>query len=61
MGNSYYEKEESRSYSFAQLLSLQTQYLQYTGSFTTRMGNLSSAFEKADSQWKQIFKCRLEI
>jgi hypothetical protein len=24
------------------------------------MGNLSSAFEKADSQWEQTFKCRLE-
>jgi hypothetical protein len=24
------------------------------------MGNFSSAFEKADSQWEQIFKCRLE-
>jgi hypothetical protein len=32
---------------------------EYTGSSTTRLGNLSSAFEKADSQWKQIFKCRL--
>jgi hypothetical protein len=26
-----------------------------------RMGNLSSAFEKADSQWEQIFKCRLSL
>jgi hypothetical protein len=24
------------------------------------MGNLSSAFEKADSPWEQTFKCRLE-
>jgi hypothetical protein len=24
-----------------------------------RMGTLSSALEKADSQWEQIFKCRL--
>jgi hypothetical protein len=26
-----------------------------------RMGNFSSAFKKADSQWEQILKCRLEI
>jgi hypothetical protein len=32
-----------------------------TGGSTKRMGNLSSAFEKADSQWKQIFKFLLEL
>jgi hypothetical protein len=32
-----------------------------TGDFTTRIGNLSSAFKKAENQWKQKFKCRLEI
>jgi hypothetical protein len=26
-----------------------------------RFSNLSSAFEKADRQWEQILKCRLEI
>jgi hypothetical protein len=31
-----------------------------TGGSTMRTGNLSSAFEKANSQWEQIFKCRLE-
>ncbi len=30
-----------------------------TGGSTKRMGNLSSAFEKAFSQREQIFKCRL--
>jgi hypothetical protein len=30
------------------------------GGFTKRMGNLNSAFKKADSQWEQIFICRLE-
>jgi hypothetical protein len=28
--------------------------------YTKRMEKSSSAFEKADSQWEQIFKCRLE-
>jgi len=27
-----------------------------TGGSTKRMGNLSSAFEKADSQWEQIIQ-----
>jgi hypothetical protein len=31
-----------------------------TGSFTEKMGNLSSSSEEANSQWEQIFKCRLE-
>ncbi len=31
-----------------------------TGGSVKRMGNLSSAFEKANSQWEQTFKCRLE-
>jgi hypothetical protein len=30
------------------------------GGSTKRMEKSSSAFEKADSQWEQIFKCRLE-
>jgi hypothetical protein len=34
--------------------------MDHTGGSSTRMGNLSSAFEKADSQWEQMFKCRLE-
>jgi hypothetical protein len=32
-----------------------------TGGFTKRTGNLSSALEKADSQWEQIFKCKEAI
>ncbi len=31
-----------------------------TGGFKERMGNLNSAFGQADSQWEQIFKCRLD-
>ncbi len=31
-----------------------------TGGSTKRTGNLSSAFEKADSQCELTFKCRLE-
>jgi hypothetical protein len=32
-----------------------------TGGSTKRMGNLSSAFKKADIHWEQKLKCRLEI
>ncbi len=31
-----------------------------TGGSTKSMGNLSSNSEKADSEWEQILKCRLE-
>jgi hypothetical protein len=36
------------------------QFEKHIGRFTKRMGNLSSTFEHADSQWEQILKCRLE-
>ncbi len=36
------------------------QFWKETGDSTKRMRNLRSAFENADSQWEQIFKCHLE-
>jgi hypothetical protein len=36
------------------------QFWKHIGRFTKSMGNLSSTFENDDSQWEQIFKCRLE-
>jgi hypothetical protein len=46
-GNSYYEKEEGRPYSFAQ--KMYKFLIAYTGGNTKGIGNLNSAFEKADS------------
>jgi hypothetical protein len=46
-GNSYYEKEEVRPYYHAQLM---YKYLiSHTSGSAKRIGNLISAFEKADS------------
>jgi hypothetical protein len=58
-GNSYYEKEEGGPYSFAQLV---CKFLIYfnSGGIIKRIGNLNSTVEKTNSQWEQIFKCRLD-
>jgi hypothetical protein len=47
-GNSYYEKEEGRPYSFVAQLVYKF-LIAYTGGNTKEIRNLNSAFEKADS------------
>ncbi len=43
----------------AMLASARWDQREYTGGSTKRIENLSSAYEKANSQWEQLFKCCL--